>query len=56
MMIKKYYSWSILACDYFVDIGSIDMMEDLVKIIDSEYNGQEIWEQLEDNFIKKYSL
>lgn len=52
----RYYSWSILAHDYFVDIGSTNMMEDLVEILDSKYNNQEIWKQLEDNFVKKYNL
>lgn len=53
---EKYYSWSILAHDYFVNIGSTNMMEDLVEILDSKYNDQEIWKQLEDNFVKKYNL
>lgn len=53
---EKYYSWSILAHDYFVNIGSTNMIEDLVEILDSKYNNQEIWKQLEDNFVKKYNI
>ncbi|RBQ22771.1 hypothetical protein ALNOE001_15420 [Candidatus Methanobinarius endosymbioticus] len=53
---EKYYSWSILAHEYFVEAGSTNMMEDLVEILDSKYNNQEIWKQLEDNFLKKYNI
>ncbi|OQD58677.1 hypothetical protein MBBAR_10c00180 [Methanobrevibacter arboriphilus JCM 13429 = DSM 1125] len=53
---EKYYSWSILAHDYFVDIGSTSMIEDLVEILDSKYNNHEIWETLEKSFIEKYNL
>ncbi|WP_225370350.1 hypothetical protein [Methanobrevibacter arboriphilus] len=50
---EKYYSWSILAHDYFVDIGSTSMIEDLVEILDSKYNNHEIWETLEKKFYRK---
>lgn len=53
---KKYYSWSILAHNYFVDKGSTDMMEELVEILDSKYNDHNMWEQLEKSFITKYGL
>ena len=53
---EKYYSWSILAHDYFVDAGSTNMIEDLVEILDSKYNNHEIWKTLEKNFIEKYNL
>ena len=53
---EKLYSWSILAHDYFVNLGSCDMMEDLVEILDSKYNNNEIWKQLEEDFVNKYEL
>jgi len=53
---EKYYSWSILAHDYFVNLGNTDMMEDLVEILDSKYTDHEIWKQLEEDFLKKYGL
>ena len=53
---EKYYSWSILAHDYFVNTGKTDMMEELVEILDSKYNNHEMWKQLEENFVKKYEL
>jgi len=53
---EKYYSWSILAHDYFVEIGNTDMMEELVEILDSKYNDHEMWKQLEENFVKKFDL
>ncbi|MEA4956237.1 hypothetical protein SDC9_03626 [bioreactor metagenome] len=53
---EKYYSWSILAHDYFVDIGSTNMMEDLVEILDSKCNNQDIWNTLEEEFKNKYNL
>ncbi|MBZ9571194.1 hypothetical protein KQY27_06525 [Methanobrevibacter sp. TMH8] len=53
---EKYYSWSILAHEYFVNYGNTSMMEELVEIIDSKINKHEMWKQLEENFIKKYEL
>lgn len=53
---EKYYSWSILAHDYFVNNGNTTMMEELVEILDSKYNNDGIWKQLEENFLKKYGL
>ena len=53
---EKYYSWSILAHDIFVNIGITDMMEELVEILDCKYNNQEIWKELEENFVRKYKL
>ena len=53
---EKYYSWSILAHDYFVDAGSTNMIEDLVEILDSKYNNHEIWKTLEKNFIDLRSV
>ena len=53
---EKYYSWSILAHDYFVNLGKTDMVEELVEILDSKYSNHEIWKQLEEEFIKKYGL
>jgi len=53
---EKYYSWSILAHDVFVNIGSTEIMEDLVEILDSKYNNNENWKNLEENFVKKYKL
>ena len=53
---EKYYSWSILAHDYFVNLGNTDMMEDLVEILDSKYTNHEMWKQLEEDFLKKYGL
>jgi hypothetical protein len=53
---EKYYSWSILAHDYFVDVGSTNMMEELVEILDSKYHNPEIWKDLEENFVTKYNL
>ena len=53
---EKYYSWSILAHDYFVNIGKTDMMEELVEILDSKYNNHEMWKQLEEDFVNNYGL
>lgn len=53
---EKYYSWSILAHDYFVNYGNTNMMEELVEILDSKYNNHDIWKQLEESFVKKYEL
>jgi len=53
---EKYYSWSILAHDCFVNYGNTTMMEELVEILDSKYNNYEMWKQLEENFIKKHGL
>ena len=53
---EKYYSWSILAHDYFVDFGNTDMMEELVEILDSKYNNQKMWKQSELDFVDKYNL
>jgi len=53
---EKYYSWSILSHDYFVNLGKVNMMEELVEILDSKYNNHEMWKQLEENFVKKYEL
>jgi len=53
---EKYYSWSILSHDYFVNFGKTDMMEELVEILDSKLNKHEIWKQLEKDFVKKYEL
>jgi len=53
---EKYYSWSILAHDYFVNFGKTSMMEELVEILDSKYNNHEMWKQLEENFVEKYEL
>ena len=53
---EKYYSWSILAHDYFVNLGKTNMMEELVEILDSKYSNHEMWKQLEEDFLKKYGL
>ena len=53
---EKYYSWSILAHDNFVNNGNTSMMEDLVEIIDSRFNNHEMWKNLEETFINKYKL
>ena len=53
---EKYYSWSILAHEYFVNAGNTSMMEELVEILDTKYNNNEMWKNLEKNFIKKYQL
>lgn len=53
---EKYYSWSILAHDYFVNLGKTNMMEELVEILDSKYNNHDMWKQLEEDFVKKYEL
>jgi len=53
---EKYYSWSILAHDYFVNLGKTNMMEELVEILDSKYSNHEMWKQLEEDFVKKYEL
>ncbi len=53
---EKYYGWSILAHNYFVDAGSTNMMEELVEILDSKYNSNDMWKNLEENFVNKYKL
>jgi len=53
---EKYYSWSILAHDYFVNLGKVNMMEELVEILDSKYANHEMWKQLEEDFVKNYEL
>ena len=53
---EKYYSWSILSHDYFVNLGKVNMMEELVEILDSKYNNHEMWKQLEEDFVKRYGL
>ena len=54
----KYYTWSKLAHDYFVEFGKVDMMEDLVEIIYSKHEGNDdkLWKDLEASFTKKYNL
>lgn len=53
----KYYSWSILAHNYFVEVGSSDMMEDLVEIVDTKHKvDNDMWKDLEIDFIEKYKL
>lgn len=56
---EKYYSWNVLANNYFVETGNVDMMEELVEILDTKHNfsgNKELWKQLEEDFIKKYNL
>ena len=54
----KYYLWSKLAHDHFVDFGSVEMMEDLVEIIYSKHEGNDdnLWKELEESFTGKYGL
>jgi hypothetical protein len=54
----KYYLWSKLAHDYFVDFGNIEMMEDLVEIVYSkhEVSDDKLWKELEKSFTEKYRL
>lgn len=54
----KYYVWSKLAHDYFVDFGSSEMMEDLVEIVYSKHEGNDdkLFKELEEAFTEKYSL
>jgi hypothetical protein len=53
---EKYYSWSILAHEFFVNFGNTNMMEELVEILDSIHHKDELWKQLEETFVKKYEL
>lgn len=55
---SKYYFWSKLAHDYFVDFGNVEMMEDLVEIVYSKHEGNDdkLSIELEKSFTEKYNL